>query len=75
MTDEELEKIKKISLPKCPSCGSKNTSVRVAKYNEFLVGCLDCENKRLCDKNCLVDTIESWTNYARKVWARRGKNE
>ena len=68
MTDEELEKI---SLPPCWNCESHMTSVRRAGGGWFYVGCIDCGNKRMCDEKYLQDTIESWTRYGEKVWARR----
>jgi hypothetical protein len=71
ITDEELEKI---TLPKCWNCDSNMTSVRRGKDGWFYVGCIDCENKRICDEMYLQDTIEAWTDYSRKVWARRGVN-
>jgi transcription elongation factor Elf1 len=75
MTDEEIENYNKNIDIRCPSCGSKNVSIRRAKYNEYIYGCQDCDNKRICDEKYLQYTIDYWDEYAKKVWARRGENE
>ena len=72
LTDEELEAI---PLLDCPSCDSHNTSVRKASNKWWYIGCMDCDNKRMCDKKYLPETIDAWTKYALRVLARRGESE
>ena len=63
MTDEELEAI---PLLDCPSCDSHNTSVRRGGQEWWLVGCMDCFNKRQCTREYVLETVEFWNNYARR---------
>lgn len=66
--DEELAAIK---LSECPSCGSHNVSVRRVRQDEYYIGCMDCENKRLSDGVMLLEVIDAWERYAENV--RRNK--
>ncbi len=54
MTDEELEAL---PLLDCPSCDSHNTSVRRASNDWWLVGCLDCWNKKQCTREYVVEQV------------------
>jgi transcription elongation factor Elf1 len=63
VTDEELEAI---PLLDCPSCDSHNTSVRRASNEWWYVGCMDCRNKRECQREYVLETVEFWNSYARK---------
>jgi ssDNA-binding Zn-finger/Zn-ribbon topoisomerase 1 len=64
MTDEELESIK---LEKCPSCGSRMTSVRKATSRWWFVGCIDCFNKIQCEREFVVRAAEKFNEYARRI--------
>jgi hypothetical protein len=63
LTDEELEAI---PLLDCPSCDSHNTSVRRGSQEWWLVGCMDCWNKRQCTREYVLETVEFWNRYARR---------
>lgn len=63
MTDEELEKI---PLPPCPSCDSTLTGVRRASQRWWIVGCYDCFNKTMCEREFVERAAEKFTEYARK---------
>ena len=63
MTDEELEAL---PLLDCPSCDSHNTSVRRASNDWWLVGCLDCWNKKQCTREYVAEQVERWNSYARR---------
>lgn len=63
MTDEELEAIK---LEQCPSCDSHNTSVRRVSQEWWLVGCMDCFNKKQCTREYVEETARKFNDYARK---------
>lgn len=63
MTDEELEKIK---LLPCPSCDSTMTSVRRASNEWWLVGCMDCFNKRQCTREYVEEAARQFNDYARR---------
>jgi ssDNA-binding Zn-finger/Zn-ribbon topoisomerase 1 len=64
VTDEELEAIK---LEQCPSCNSKMTSVRRATRRWWLVGCVDCFNKIMCEKQFVERAAAKFNEYARRV--------
>jgi ssDNA-binding Zn-finger/Zn-ribbon topoisomerase 1 len=64
MTDEELESIK---LEKCPSCGSRMTSVRKATARWWFVGCIDCFNKIQCERTFVERAAEKFNEYARRI--------
>ena len=63
LTDAELEAIKLLD---CPSCDSHNTSVRRASNEWWLVGCLDCFNKRQCQREYVIEEAEKvmWKAHA-----------
>lgn len=63
VTDEELEAI---PLLDCPSCDSRNTSVRRASQEWWLVGCLDCWNKRQCQRQFVEEVARKFNEYARR---------
>jgi hypothetical protein len=63
VTDEELEAL---PLLDCPSCDSRNTSVRRVSNDWWIVGCLDCWNKRMCTREFVVGQVEWWNSYARR---------
>ena len=81
----DTKELLEIALAPCRSCGCEETSVRVAKYGWFFVGCTACGNKTLCDKAKVQQVIETtdsiWrhTNvmanfgimfFAKSVWQR-----
>jgi hypothetical protein len=63
MTDEELENIK---LPPCPSCDSTLTGVRRASQRWWIVGCYDCFNKTMCEREFVERAAAKFIDYARK---------
>lgn len=63
MTDEELEAIELLD---CPSCDSHNTSVRHVSQEWWYVGCMDCFNKRQCQREYVIEEAERFNNYARR---------
>lgn len=69
----DKEKLTQKSLLPCPSCWSENTSIRVARYGWYVVGCNDCENKRECDESYLDETVDFWNSYAEKVMRNQGR--
>jgi ssDNA-binding Zn-finger/Zn-ribbon topoisomerase 1 len=64
VTDEELENYNEKIIKKCPSCGSKNVSIRRARLGEFIYGCQDCFQHNICDKTTLDYAIEFWNRMA-----------
>jgi ssDNA-binding Zn-finger/Zn-ribbon topoisomerase 1 len=62
--DEERELLQTVLEP-CPTCGSEYTSVRFAKHGWYYVGCMDCENKTLCDASKVHKVIKRWNDYGR----------
>lgn len=63
-SDEELEAIK---LEHCPSCGSRMTSVRHVSQRWWYVGCVDCFNKIMCEREFVERAAEKFNDYARRV--------
>lgn len=63
LTDDELEAIK---LERCPSCGSKMTSVRRGSNEWWYVGCVDCWNKKQCQRQFVEEAARQFNEYARR---------
>ena len=58
-----------LKLSRCPSCGSRTATARWAKGDDwFYVGCLECENKKLCNSADLLATMEDWEQKSKRRW-------
>ena len=67
MTDGEIEELNRKIEKKCLVCDGENVSVRIARKGWYFVGCLDCENKTLCDESKVVKVVDSWNTRVRRV--------